>query len=234
MRLRMVVVCRLMRRSRSPTTPAGSMHGATGWLRWSVACSGIWRSATHASRASAELADALLASRSAIAGAVNTLESLGLIRRSRAAGERMDRIRIDMSSRQATGSTSPSTRAGRTGAGGTSRAAGRPANDRRSCWSGLRSPIFWWSGFPPGAGVGGTAHGATGRRRAPRADGAQREGRTMSARPTPGIVARDVCKSFGSHLVLDKVNLTATKARFSLCWVRTGRARRRSSASSPH
>ena len=25
----------------------------------------------------------------------------------------------------------------------------------------------------------------------------------------PGIVARDVCKSFGSHLVLDKVNLTA-------------------------
>ncbi len=26
---------------------------------------------------------------------------------------------------------------------------------------------------------------------------------------TPGIVARDVCKSYGSHLVLDKVNLTA-------------------------
>ncbi len=25
----------------------------------------------------------------------------------------------------------------------------------------------------------------------------------------PGILARDVCKSFGSHLVLDKVNLTA-------------------------
>jgi hypothetical protein len=51
----------------------------------------------------AELADALLASRSAIAGAVNTLETLGLIRRSRAAGERMDRVRIDMSSPQATG-----------------------------------------------------------------------------------------------------------------------------------
>ena len=50
-----------------------------------------------------ELADALLASRSAIAGAVNTLESLGLIRRSRAAGERMDRVRIDMSSSRATG-----------------------------------------------------------------------------------------------------------------------------------
>ena len=45
-----------------------------------------------------ELADALLASRSAIAGAVNTLESLGLIRRYRAAGERMDRVCIDLSS----------------------------------------------------------------------------------------------------------------------------------------
>jgi len=51
----------------------------------------------------AELADALLASRSAIAGAVNALESLGLIRRSRAAGERMDRVRIDMSSPRALG-----------------------------------------------------------------------------------------------------------------------------------
>ena len=49
------------------------------------------------------MAEALLASRSAIAGAVNTLESLGLIRRSRAAGERMDRVRIDMSSPRATG-----------------------------------------------------------------------------------------------------------------------------------
>jgi hypothetical protein len=50
-----------------------------------------------------ELADALLASRSAIAGAVNTLEILGLIRRSRAAGERMDRVCIDMSSSHAMG-----------------------------------------------------------------------------------------------------------------------------------
>ena len=51
----------------------------------------------------AELADALLASRSAIAGAVNTLEAIGLIQRSRAAGERMDRVRIDMSSPRALG-----------------------------------------------------------------------------------------------------------------------------------
>ena len=50
-----------------------------------------------------DLAAALLASRSAIAGAVSSLETLGLIRRSRAAGERMDRVRIDMSSSHAMG-----------------------------------------------------------------------------------------------------------------------------------
>lgn len=50
-----------------------------------------------------ELAEALLASRSAIAGAVGTLESLGLVRRSRAAGERMDRVCIDGTSRRALG-----------------------------------------------------------------------------------------------------------------------------------
>ena len=50
-----------------------------------------------------ELAEALLASRSAIAGAVKGLETLHVVRRSRAAGERMDRVRIDMSSPQAMG-----------------------------------------------------------------------------------------------------------------------------------
>ena len=50
-----------------------------------------------------ELADALLASRSAIAGAVNTLENLRLIRRSRTAGERMDRVCIDPLSPNAMG-----------------------------------------------------------------------------------------------------------------------------------
>ncbi len=50
-----------------------------------------------------ELAEALLASRSAIAGAVGALENLGLVRRSRAAGERMDRVCIDRSSRRAWG-----------------------------------------------------------------------------------------------------------------------------------
>ena len=50
-----------------------------------------------------ELAEALLASRSAIAGAVKGLETLHVVRRSRVAGERMDRVRIDMSSPQALG-----------------------------------------------------------------------------------------------------------------------------------
>jgi len=54
-------------------------------------------------QAIADLADALLASRSAIAGAVKTLDTLGLIRRSRAAGERMDRIWIDVTSPRSTG-----------------------------------------------------------------------------------------------------------------------------------
>jgi DNA-binding transcriptional regulator GbsR (MarR family) len=51
----------------------------------------------------AELADDLLASRSAIAGAVAKLEAQSLIKRSRSAGERMDRVRIDMSTPQAMG-----------------------------------------------------------------------------------------------------------------------------------
>jgi MarR family len=51
----------------------------------------------------AELADALLASRSAITGAAKALETLHVIKRSRSAGERMDRIRIDMSSPEAMG-----------------------------------------------------------------------------------------------------------------------------------
>ncbi len=45
-----------------------------------------------------ELADALLASRSAITQAVKVLETMHAIQRSRAAGERMDRVQIDLSS----------------------------------------------------------------------------------------------------------------------------------------
>jgi hypothetical protein len=50
-----------------------------------------------------ELAEALLASRSAITGAVNALETLHAINRSRSAGERMDRVRIDLSSPESMG-----------------------------------------------------------------------------------------------------------------------------------
>src|ERR1700754_1622093 len=46
----------------------------------------------------AELAEALLASRSAIAGAVKSLETLRLVERTRVAGERMDRVRLDLTS----------------------------------------------------------------------------------------------------------------------------------------
>ncbi len=50
-----------------------------------------------------ELAEALLASRSAITGAVRALEAIHVISRSRSAGERMDRVRIDMSSAESMG-----------------------------------------------------------------------------------------------------------------------------------
>jgi DNA-binding MarR family transcriptional regulator len=50
-----------------------------------------------------ELAEALLASRSAIAGAVKVLETIHVVQRSRVAGERMDRVRIDLTSQQSMG-----------------------------------------------------------------------------------------------------------------------------------
>ena len=51
----------------------------------------------------AELSEALLASRSAVTGALEVLERIHAIRRSRAAGERMDRVRVDLSSAQSQG-----------------------------------------------------------------------------------------------------------------------------------
>jgi DNA-binding transcriptional regulator GbsR (MarR family) len=50
-----------------------------------------------------ELAEALLASRSAITNAVKVLETIHVVQRSRVAGERMDRVRVDMSSTQSLG-----------------------------------------------------------------------------------------------------------------------------------
>src|ERR1700733_5976507 len=51
----------------------------------------------------AELSEALLASRSAITGALEVRERLHPTQRSRAAGERMDRVRLDFSSAQSRG-----------------------------------------------------------------------------------------------------------------------------------
>ena len=52
----------------------------------------------------AELSEALLASRSAITGALDMLErTTDTVRRSRAAGERMDRVRVDMSTANSQG-----------------------------------------------------------------------------------------------------------------------------------
>src|SRR6266508_1539538 len=112
-----------------------------------------------------ELAEALLASRSAIAGAVNYLENLGLIRRSRAAGDLA-------------------------GVGRVRRFPGRAD-------AGL------------GAGVESTPRGAACRGRASRRldHTAMREKAMTSVSAATGIVAQDVCKSFGDHLVLDKVSL---------------------------
>src|ERR1044072_2051708 len=50
-----------------------------------------------------DLADALLASRSAISNAVKTVEALGVVRRTRVAGERMDKVRVDLSTAQSRG-----------------------------------------------------------------------------------------------------------------------------------
>ena len=97
----------------------------------------------------AELADALLASRSAIAGAVSTLETLGLIRRSRAAGERMDRVSIDMSSRRATGfDISEYEEQGELAREGLRLLEGRLPSAERACSNGSHSPTSWSSGFP--------------------------------------------------------------------------------------
>ena len=51
----------------------------------------------------AELSEALLASRSAITGALDVLERVHAIQRSRAAGERMDRVRVDLASAESRG-----------------------------------------------------------------------------------------------------------------------------------
>ena len=158
-----------------------------------------------------ELADALLASRSAIAGAVNTLESLGLIRRSRAAGERMDRVYIDLSSPRAMGfDLTEYQEQGELAREGLRLLADAPPERRAVLLEWAAFADFLVDRLPV------LEQEWKQRREALRAAGElpdppvpHREGGAMTNQNgTPGIVARDVCKSFGDHLVLDKVNLT--------------------------
>ena len=125
-----------------------------------------------------ELADALLASRSAIAGAVNSLESLGLIRRSRAAGERMDRVRIDMSSPRATGfDMTEYQEHGELAREGLRVLADAPAERRAILleWAALRR-VPGGAASRAGEGVEGAAGGAARHRPTPRGDRSTMEG----------------------------------------------------------
>ena len=152
-----------------------------------------------------ELAEALLASRSAITNAVKTLETMHLIRRMRVAGERMDRVRLDPTSPQAHGT-------GHHRVPGAERTwhakvwkscAMRPQSGGRCCWRWSAFADFLieqtkrmqqeWQAAPGRAGRRGEAARAAGPR---------------EAGMTPAIVATGVRKSFGETLVLDGVDLT--------------------------
>lgn len=74
-----------------------------------------------------ELAETLLASRSAITGAVRQLEGFHAVRRTRAAGDRLDRVSLDPAA------CSP-------------RASPRPPTWSRPRWPGRRWP--WWRTRP--------------------------------------------------------------------------------------
>jgi hypothetical protein len=123
-----------------------------------------------------ELADALLASRSAIAGGA-TWRTSGSSAVS-AAGERMDQVRIDMSSPQATGFDISGTGAGRAGPRRFAplETPARTAGDLLE-WAAFA--ISWWSGFRAGAGVEGRRE-APDRRPAPEPPGSHRGQNTMS------------------------------------------------------
>ena len=96
-----------------------------------------------------ELADALLASRSAIAGAVKSLETLHVVQRSRVAGERRDRVRIDISRRSRWGWTSPSTRSCWSWRARASMSSGTPRRSGVPCsWRCRRSPSSCSSEIP--------------------------------------------------------------------------------------
>src|SRR5258706_15340973 len=168
----------------------------------------------------AELAEALLASRSAIAGAVKTVDTLGLIRRSRAAGDRMDRIWIDMTSARSTGfDVTEYQEQGDLAREGLALLADEPPE--------RRAVLLEWAAFAdflvarlPELEKDWKAH-----RESLRAAGTPRPPITsLKARKPvtinparPAISAQAVRKSFGEHIVLDGVDLTAAEGTiFSL------------------
>ena len=164
-----------------------------------------------------ELADALLASRSAIAGAVNTLESLGLIRRYRAAGERMDRVCIDLSSSHAHWFRPLRVQgARRAGPGGPSPPGRRPSRTPGDLVGvGRVRGLLGGAAARAGAGMETAAPGDAQPATDSRSAGAQarRHQAVSDQRPTSGITAQEVGKAFGPHVVLDKVSLTVEPGR---------------------
>jgi len=209
-----------MLRSRSPITPGGVCpalrDGADGGPAAGLLDGVLASGAEHQ-----ELADALLASRSAIAGAVSALEALGLVRRSRAAGERMDRSASIEPPDVRGGSTSLSTGSRASSPAKAWRCSPMPprAASRAAGVCRVR-PIFSSSGCHCSSRSGTSTSGAARRRPAfSRSISPKPKGRLRmtSGSVTPAIVARAVGKSFGEHRVLDQVDLTVAEARSSRC-----------------
>ena len=155
----------------------------------------------------AELAEALLASRSAIAGAVKTLEPLGLVRRTRAAGERMDRVRIDLTSPRTLGlDPTEYQEQAALAREGLAVLADAPPERRAVLLEMAAFAELLASSCPVRAGMAGAARGAGRGRRTPR-HAPFSEARSHDDRSGAAITARGMRKSFGEHAVLDGVDL---------------------------
>ena len=158
-----------------------------------------------------ELAEALLASRSAITGAVGALETMHVISRSRSAGERMDRVRIDMSSPESMGMDISEYE--ELGSARTRRPGGAARRPRRTAGDPLGDVRV--RRFPGGAcrdhraGMEGAARRSC-RLRGPARTAPPRAG-TVSGASQPAIVAAGVRKSFDAKVVLDGVDLTVAE-----------------------
>ena len=159
-----------------------------------------------------ELAEALLASRSAIAGAVKVLETIHVVQRSRVAGERMDRVRIDLSSQQSMGMDVSEYEEMRELAREGLEVLGDAPPERRAALLEMSAfAEFLVEQIPKlGAGVGGAAPGARRVRRLARKAPWPREAPMTDTRQ-PAVVVTGVRKSFGETVVLDGVDLTVAE-----------------------